>query len=98
MKITDGEKLILLMLSELYDSLKIQGEIDLYFIKSTIFNDKIWSMPQKCSGIPFEHQETPEIVKEVLDILDMWNFIEYSYYELSNKDKDLLEKKCLTFG
>jgi uncharacterized protein len=98
MKVTDGEKLILLMLSELYDSLKVQGEIEPDFIRSAIFSDKMWSIPWKYSGIPFEHEETPEIVKEVLDILDMWSFIEYSYGELTGSDKEFLEIEASPFG
>lgn len=98
MKVTDGEKLILLMLSELYDSQKIQGEIEPDFIRSAIFSDKMWSIPWKYSGIPFEHHETPPVVKEVLDILDMWSLIEYSYDELSSDEKKLLEKKAKPFG
>ncbi|MBC8080898.1 MAG: YfbU family protein [Gorillibacterium sp.] len=98
MKITDGEKLILLMLSELYDKLGVDGEIEPDFIRSAIFSDKSWSIPWKYSGIPFENQETPEIVKEVLDILDMWSFIEYSYRELSEEDKAYVEKEAAPFG
>jgi uncharacterized protein YfbU (UPF0304 family) len=98
MKITDGEKLILLMLSELYDKLGVDGEIEPDFIRSAIFSDKSWSIPWKYSGIPFENQETPEIVKEVLDILDMWSFIEYSYGELSEEDKAYVEKEAAPFG
>ena len=98
MKITDGEKLILLMLSEIYDALKIRGEIEPDFIRSAIFSDKMWSIHWKYSGIPFENEETPEIVKEVLDILDMWSTIEYSYRELSEDDKKYLEKEAEPFG
>lgn len=98
MKITDGEKLILLMLSELYDALKVQGEIEPDFIRSAIFSNKMWSIPWKYSGIPFESEETPEIVKKVLDILDMWNLIEYSYQELSEDGKKSLEKEAELFG
>lgn len=98
MKVTDGEKLILLMLSELYDALKVRGEIEPDFIRSAIFSDKMWSIPWKYSGIPFEHEDTPEVVKEVLDILDMWSFIEYSYSELSDSDKEFLEKEASPFG
>ena len=98
MKITDGEKLILLMLSDLYDTLEIDGEIEPDFIRSAIFNNKTWSIPWKYSGIPFEDQETPEIVKEVLDILDMWSFIEYSYAELNDNDKEYVEKEAAPFG
>src|SRR5690554_3422385 len=98
MKIMDGEKLILLMLSELYDSLKVEGEIEPDFIRSAIFSDKMWSIPWKYSGIPFDSEETPQVVKEVLDILDMWSFIEYSYGELSDADKEFLEKEASPFG
>lgn len=98
MKITDGEKLILLMLSELYDNLEIDGEIEPDFIRSAIFSEKTWSIPWKYSGIPFESQETPEIVSEVLDILEMWSFIEYSYGELDDAGKSLVEKGAAPFG
>lgn len=98
MKITDGEKLILLMLSELYDHLGIEGEIDPEFLRSAIFSDNLWSIPWKYTGIPFEEQETPEIVKEVLDILDMWSFIESSYGRLSDEEKQQLAEQAAPFG
>lgn len=98
MKLTDGEKLIVLMLSEVYEKLEINGEIDPDFIRSAIFNDKLWGINWKYSGIPFENSEDPKIVKEVIDILDMWSFIESSYQELSDEDKSLLEKNAAPFG
>lgn len=98
MNITDGEKLILMMLSELYERLDIEGEIDPEFIKSAIFSQNSWGIPWKYSGIPFESQETPPLVKEVLDILDMWSCIEYAYQELSEAEKVQLEKDVDPFG
>jgi len=74
MKFTDGEKLIILMMSEVYEKLGINGEIDPEFIKSAIFNDKLWGLRWKYSGIPFEEAEDPQIVKEVVDILDNVEF------------------------
>lgn len=98
MKITDGEKLIILMLSELYEELEVNGEIDPKFIKEAIFSNNLWALPWKYSGIPFEDQEDSEIVREVLDILDMWSFIEHSYAQLSDEQKTLLEKEAAPFG
>ena len=98
MNITDGEKLILLMLSELYEQFDIEGEINPEFIKSAIFSQNLWGIPWKYSGIPFESQETPPVVKEVLDILDMWSFIEYAYKELSEEDRQQLEEDAQPFG
>lgn len=98
MKITDSERLMLLMLCDIYDRTGVDGEFDTDFIRSTIFGDKSWSIPWKYPGIPFEDQETPEVVKEVLDILDMWSFIEYSFEKLSPSDKAILEKEAEPFG
>lgn len=98
MKISDGEKLILLMLSELYEKLGIDGEIEPEFVRSAIFSNNIWAIPWKYSGIPFEDQDDPEIVKEVLNILDMWSLIEHSYALLSEKDKKHLEDIAAPFG
>lgn len=98
MKITDGEKLILLMLSELYEELGVNGEIDPKFIKEMISSNNLWALPWKYSGIPFEDQEDPEIVREVMDILDMWSFIEYSYTQLDDAKKAALEKEADPFG
>lgn len=98
MKITDGEKLILLMLSELYDKLGVEGEVEPDFIRSAIFSNNTWSIPWKYVGIPFDEQETPEVVKEVLDILDMWSMIERSYENLSSEAKKFVEKEAYTFG
>ena len=98
MKLTDGEKLIVLMLSELYEKLGVNGEIEPDFIKSAIFSDQLWGIKWKYSGIPFEESEDPEIVKEVVDILDMWSFIECAYSQLDEDQKAKLEADVPYFG
>jgi len=98
MKFTDGEKLIILMLSELHEKLDINGEVEPEFIKSAIFHDELWGLRWKYPGIPFEEAEDPKVVREVVDILDMWSFIEHSYQRLSDEDKAKLEKDADPFG
>ena len=98
MKISDGEKLIILMLSELYEKLGVDGEIEPDFIKSAIFSDQLWGIKWKYSGIPFEESEDPQIVKEVVDILDMWSFVERAYEELSSEEKSHLKEEAAPFG
>ena len=97
-KLSDGEKLIVLMLSELYEKLEVDGEIDPGFIKSAIFSDNLWGITWKYSGIPFEARDTPTVVREVIDILDMWNFIEDSYERLTDEDKARLATEAKPFG
>lgn len=98
MKVSDSEKLILVMLSELYDTMGVKGEIDPDFIRSAVLGNKTWSIPWMYPGIPFEDDDTPQEVKEVLDILDMWSVIEDSYGELSDDEKQHLAVEAEPFG
>ena len=86
------------MLSELYERLEISGEIDPAFLQSAIFSDNLWGIPWQYSGIPFDEQDTPQVVKDVVDILDMWSFIEDSYERLSNEEKVQLARDARPFG
>ncbi len=90
MKLTDGEKLILLMLSEIYDKLGVKGQIDNKFIESAIQSDNIWGISWKFSGITFEKDETPPIVEEVCDILDMFFWLEVSFEALPKREQNLI--------
>lgn len=98
MKITDGEKLIILMLAEMSEKLKISGETEPDFLRSAIFNDHLWGIRWKYSGIPFEQTEDPPIVREVVDILDMWSFIEYAYSKLNDEERKQLALSAKPFG
>ncbi|PHM68399.1 YfbU family protein [Xenorhabdus kozodoii] len=98
MEIRDSEKLILLMLCDLYEKNNIEGDIDHNFIRDAIYEHQTWAIPWKHSGIPFEHQDTPSDVKTVFDILDMWRVIEYSYAELNEDEKNKLAVDAEPFG
>lgn len=98
MKLSDGEKLILLMLSELHEKLGVDGEMEPEFVRSAILNDHLWGFAWKYSGIPFDEDETPPIVSEVVDILDMWSFIEWGYESLTEEEKERLKVDAEPFG
>ncbi|QQK63931.1 hypothetical protein F8A90_07170 [Cobetia sp. cqz5-12] len=94
MNITDGEKIILLMLTEIYEKLDIEGrDIEPEFIRSAIFSDHTWSIPWRYTGITFENNETPQAVSEVIEILDMWSIIERNYNALSDDQKEQITRE-----
>ncbi|MBA3769509.1 MAG: YfbU family protein [Blastocatellia bacterium] len=97
MELTNGEKLIVLMLSEIYDKLHVNGEMDPEFLRAAIFDDALWSISWKYPGIPFKDDETPELVKEVIDILDMWSLIELSYERLPADEIDTLANEVPSY-
>ncbi|MGY4473739.1 YfbU family protein [Bradyrhizobium sp. USDA 3364] len=98
MKLTDGEKLILLMLTDMYKAMNIKGEFDPEFIANTICKDKLWGFNWELSGIPWERSEDPPEVRETTDFLDMWRFVEEGYEALTPAEKTKLAKDAEPFG
>jgi uncharacterized protein YfbU (UPF0304 family) len=87
MELRDSEKLILLMLSEIYEHHKIRGEIDPKFVKETIFSGNYWGFELRYSGLFRDEAPTKSIVDETFDILTMWSLLETSYSKLSPEDQ-----------
>ncbi len=88
MKMTNAEKLMTVMLAEILAGIKAKGEIEPEFVKEAIFNDHLWALEWKYHGLFADSADpTPPEVSFVLDVLDMWSFIERGYKELSKADK-----------
>jgi Uncharacterized conserved protein len=97
-RISDGEKLILAMLRDLYKHHKVDGEIDPEFVGETIWGGHYWGLEWKYTGLFHGHVDNPRVVSEVVDVLDMWSFIESGYAKLSKKDKARVEAEAEPFG
>jgi uncharacterized protein YfbU (UPF0304 family) len=98
MKLSDGERLILIMLSEIHERLEIKNGVDTKLVKSAIYDGNLWALKRELSGIFHDYEAPDEIVKETTDILDMWRFIETSYERLSPSDKARIKKEAEPFG
>ena len=98
LKLSDGEKLITSMLCELYKHHKIDGNIDPLFVGEALLGGHYWGLEWKYTGIFHGHEDNSATVHEVVDVLDMWWFLEESYGRLSKKDKDSVQKKTRHFG
>lgn len=97
MKLTDEQKLIALMLAEIHNALKIKDGLDSAFIANAIGNDEEWAIEWKMPGL-FHDGETPEYVRHVCDVLDMWEFLETGYSGLSAEDKARMETELAPLG
>lgn len=98
MKMTDTERLILIMLSEIHERLEIKNGVDSKFVQKAIYGNKTWSLYWQFPGIFYGAGETPSEVNEVVDILDMWSFIERSYNRLSPDDKERIKTEAAPLG
>ena len=98
MKLSDGEKLILVMLCELYEQLRIKGDIDANFVKSAINSGNLWGLKSRYHGVFDMAEPDPKTVSEVGNILEMWWFMELAYKRLSEADKERVAKEAHPFG
>jgi uncharacterized protein YfbU (UPF0304 family) len=98
MKLSNGEKLILMMLCELYEKLGIKGEIDPKFIQEAIWSGNQWGLTWKYPGIFDSEPRGEAAVSEVCDILEMWWLMESAYADLSAEDKKRIASEVGPLG
>lgn len=95
---SDGEKMIALMLCDLMEHLKVNGDTNTKLLKSAIFGGHYWGLKWDLQGIFHGHIDKPEVVRDVVNILDMWSFIEFGYAKLLKKERERIEKEAPPFG
>lgn len=74
MAFNEFEKLSLIMLCDIYEKVGA-SEVDPSFVREAIMSGNSWAIEWEYPGI-FPTDNSEEIVSEVVDILDMWTFIE----------------------
>ena len=83
-----SEKLILSMLCDLARNGDDDKErIDPIFVEEAIFAGHYWAFNWKYPHIFGGHPDSPELVREVVEMLDMWDVIELRYEQLGESDK-----------
>lgn len=97
-KFSDGEKLTMLMLCEIFKTLKIEGGIETSFVEAALFGGHYWGLEHEYPGIFHGHEDSQETVSEVADILEVWWIIELSYARLSKKDRMRVEEEAEPYG
>jgi uncharacterized protein YfbU (UPF0304 family) len=98
MKLSDGEKLILVMLCEIYEHLGIKGEIDPKLIRAAMSGGHSWGLRSAYQGVVATEDDDAALVKETINILDMWALIETAHEKLSSEDKARVEREAAPFG
>jgi hypothetical protein len=86
MKLSDGERLIVVMLAEVMEELKLDGETDPKLVKTLAINNDDWAIAHKYPMMFNSEGRDDEVVKETIDILWMWGIVEHSLEQLTGAD------------
>ena len=98
-RISDGEKLLLLMMRDLFKHLKVNdAESDVEFIANVIFGGHYWAPKWRLPGVFHGSEDNPTHLRTVIDVLDMWDCIEPGYDRLSKKERERLAEEVPLVG
>ena len=90
MQLSDGEKLILLMLCQIQEHLKMKSDTDTELVKEAIYSGNLWGLAWGMPGVFHGSETSEEIVREMVNILAMWERLEQSFAGLKPEDKKWL--------
>lgn len=90
MELSDGEKLILLMLCQIQEHLKMKDDTDTALVKEAIYSGNLWGLKWGMPGVFHGSETSEEIVTEMVNILVMWQRLEESFNNLNPQDKKWL--------
>lgn len=94
---SDGEKLIVAMLADLH---KEEGhrEIDPSEVMEAIYGGHLWALKWEMQGLFHDHVDSPGVVSLVVDVLDMWTFIEDAVEAFSSTERKKLVDELGSLG
>jgi uncharacterized protein YfbU (UPF0304 family) len=74
------------MLCEIMKQLGAKREIDPDFVGAALLGGHYWGLKWKYDYIFHSHSDSEKTVREVVDIIDMWDFLEVGFKKLSPDD------------
>ena len=96
--LSDGEKLITLMLTDVIEKLGIETDTNIDLVRNVIYGGHYWALGWEMPGIFHGHIDKRSRVSFVVDVLDMWDRLEEGFEKLSEDDKARLEQAAGVFG
>ena len=98
LRISDGEKLLLMLLCNRMRQRDVGDETDPEFVLDAIGGGHYWALRWEYEHLLTSHIDSPEALVEVVDALDMWDFIESSYAGLSTGEREEIATRAEPFG
>lgn len=96
---SDGEKMLILMMGDLYEKLQIKdAEMEPKFLADVIYGGHYWAPKWEMNGVFHGHSDDPAELKHVVNVLDMWSFMEEAYETFSADEKALIIQEVGTWA
>ena len=91
---SDCEKTLMLMMGDLFKSLKVKDpEMKPEFLAKVIYGGHYWAPKWDMQGVFHGHVDDPRDVTYVVNVLEMWAFIEEAYERLTPAQRTTLAEE-----
>ncbi|MFM0085012.1 YfbU family protein [Paraburkholderia sediminicola] len=98
-RFSDGEKMLMLMMGDVFKALKIKdSDSDPDFLAEVIYGGHYWAPKWEMQGVFHDHVDNPRDVSHVVDVLDMWSFIEEGYEKFGAAEKAAIAEQVGPLG
>lgn len=87
MKMSNSEKLIVMMLAEIHEKLGIVDGLNPKLVKEAILSGNLWGLEQAYAGLFEAGDQDEKRVDEVRDVLEMWWLLEVAYEKFTKPEK-----------
>ena len=98
LQLSGGETLTAVMLASLMKHLHIKDDIDPELVLKAIQGGHYWMFPRELRGIFHGHADAPDSVELVVQVLDMWTFIEEALDALAPDAQQRVAEAAGMFG
>jgi hypothetical protein len=95
---SDGEKLIAMMLGDLIKKLDVEVETNVDFVQKVILGGHYWALGWEMPSIFHSHVDRQSRVRFVVDVLDMWSFLEEAFEKFGKEDRKRLVAEAGPLG
>lgn len=97
-RLSDGEKLIAMMLGDLIEGLGLEVETDVGLVQKVILGGHYWALGWEMPGIFHGRADQQSRVRFVVDVLEMWSFIEEAFEPLDTESRARIAAEAGPFG
>ncbi len=97
-RFSDGEKLIAMMLAEFIEKSDVNADNDVGLVQKAIVGGHYWALGWEMPHIFHAHADKQRHVSFVVDVLDMWRFLEEGYERFSETEKVELAEKIASYS
>jgi uncharacterized protein len=85
---SDGEKLLIFMMDDLYKHLDISNmQVDSGLLTEMITDGHYWAPKWKFRSVFRDHESDPRVARYVITVLEMWDVVERGYAQLSKEER-----------